>query len=47
MPLTGVDDNFGTRNVRLGPWRIGEIAKAALVLLHLDYDRPLPPGYST
>jgi hypothetical protein len=28
--------------VSLSPTRIGAIAKAALVLLHLEHDRPLP-----
>jgi hypothetical protein len=27
------------RNVSLDPWRIGEIAAAALVLLHYDHGR--------
>lgn len=31
--------------VSLAPTRIGAIAKAALVLLHLEHDRPLPGGY--
>ncbi len=35
------------QNVSLDPARIGDIAKAALVLLHLEYDRPLPGGYAT
>jgi hypothetical protein len=30
------------RRVSLCPWRIGAIAKAALVLLHLEHGRPLP-----
>jgi hypothetical protein len=33
------------RRVSLCPWRISAIAKAALVLLHLEHDRPLPGGY--
>ena len=33
------------RHVGLDPWRIGTITKAALVLLHLEHDRPLPGGY--
>jgi DDE superfamily endonuclease len=33
------------RHVSLDPWRIGTIAKAALVLLHLEHDRPLPGGH--
>jgi len=32
--------------VSLSPTRIGAIAKAALVLLHLEHDRPLPGGYA-
>jgi hypothetical protein len=32
--------------VSLSPTRIGAIAKAALVLLHLEHDRPLPGGYT-
>ena len=32
--------------VSLAPTRIGAIAKAALVLLHLEHDRPLPGGYT-
>jgi hypothetical protein len=35
------------RKVSLDPWRIGAIAKAALVLLHLEHHRPLPGGYTT
>lgn len=31
--------------VSLSPTRIGGIVKAALVLLHLEHDRPLPGGY--
>jgi hypothetical protein len=31
--------------VSLSPSRIGAIAKAALVLLHLEHGRPLPGGY--
>jgi hypothetical protein len=30
------------RRVSLRPWRIGAIAKAALALLHLEHDRPIP-----
>jgi hypothetical protein len=30
------------RRVSVCPWRIGAIAKAALVLLHLEHGRPLP-----
>lgn len=33
------------RRVSLCPWRIGAVTKAALVLLHLEHDRPLPGGY--
>lgn len=33
--------------VSLSPTRIGAIAKAALVLLHLEHGRPLPGGYVT
>ena len=33
------------RHVSLDPWHIGALAKAALVLLHLEHDRPLPGGY--
>ncbi|HET9169300.1 MAG TPA: transposase family protein [Actinospica sp.] len=32
------------QQVSLSPTRIGAIAKAALVLLHLEHDRPLPGG---
>lgn len=32
--------------VSLDPWRISAIAKAALVLLHLEHGRPLPGGYT-
>ncbi len=32
--------------VSLDPWGIGAIAKAALVLLHLEHGRPLPGGYT-
>lgn len=35
------------RRVSLSPWRIGAIAKAALGLLRLEHDRPLPGGYHT
>ena len=35
------------QNVSLDPSRIGGIAKAALVLLHLEHERPLPGGYPT
>jgi len=31
------------RSVSVCPWRIGAIAKAALVLLHLEYNRPCQP----
>jgi DDE superfamily endonuclease len=34
------------RMVSLSPTRIGAIAKAALVLLHLEHGRPLPGGYA-
>ncbi len=34
------------QKVSLDPWRIGAIAKAALVLLHLEHDRTLPGGYT-
>ncbi len=34
------------QRVSLSPTRIGAITKAALVLLHLVYDRPLPGGYT-
>jgi hypothetical protein len=33
------------QRVSLSPTRIGAIAKAALVLLHLEHGRPLPGGY--
>ena len=33
------------RHVSLDTWRIGVITKAALILLHLEHDRPLPGGY--
>ena len=33
------------RMVSLSPGRIGAITKAALVLLHLEHDRPLPGSY--
>jgi hypothetical protein len=32
--------------VSLSPTRIGAIAKAAVVLLHLEHDRPPPGGYT-
>jgi hypothetical protein len=32
--------------ISLDPGRIGAITKAALVLLHLEHDRPLPGGYT-
>lgn len=32
--------------ISLAPGRIGAITKAALVLLHLEHDRPLPGGYT-
>jgi hypothetical protein len=35
------------RRISLCPWRIGAITKAALVLLHLEHDRPLPGDYPT
>jgi hypothetical protein len=35
------------RRVSVCPWRIGAIAKAALVLLHLEHDRPLPARHRT
>jgi hypothetical protein len=28
------------RNVSLNPWRIGKIVAAALVILHIEHDRP-------
>lgn len=31
------------RRVPVCPWRIGAIAKAALVLLHLEHTAPCPP----
>jgi DDE superfamily endonuclease len=34
------------QRVSLSPTRIGAIVKAALVLLHLEHDRPLPGGYA-
>jgi hypothetical protein len=34
------------QTVSLSPTRIGAITKAALVLLHLEYDRPLPGSYT-
>lgn len=34
------------QKISLDPWRIGAIAKAALVLLHLEHGRPLPGGYT-
>lgn len=34
------------QKVSLDPRRIGAIAKAALVLLHLEHHRPLPGGYT-
>jgi hypothetical protein len=34
------------RRVSVCPWRIGAIAKAALVLLHLEHDRPLPSRHT-
>lgn len=33
------------RRVSLCPWHISSISKGALVLLHLEHDRPLPGGY--
>jgi hypothetical protein len=35
------------RRVSMCPWRIGVIAKAALVLLHLEHGRPLPARHTT
>jgi len=35
------------RRVSVCPWRIGAIAKAALVLLHLEHGRPLPAHHPT
>lgn len=35
------------RRVSVCPWRIGVIAKAALVLLHLEHGRPLPAHHPT
>lgn len=32
--------------VSLSPTRIGAIAKATLVLPHLEHNRPLPGGYT-
>ncbi|WP_194924380.1 HARBI1 family protein [Catenulispora pinisilvae] len=34
------------RRVSVCPWRIGAIAKAAIVLLHLEYGRPLPARHT-
>jgi hypothetical protein len=34
------------RHVSLCPWRIGPITQAALVLLHLEHDRPIPGGHT-
>ena len=34
------------RRVSVCPWRIGAIAKAALVLLHLEHGRPLPSRHT-
>jgi hypothetical protein len=34
------------RRVSVCPWRIGAIAKAALVLLHLEHGRPLPARHT-
>lgn len=34
------------QKISLDPWRIGAIVKAALVLLHLEHDHPLPGGYT-
>ena len=34
------------QRVSLSPRPIGAITKAALVLLHLEHDRPLPGGYT-
>lgn len=33
------------RHVSLDPWNISALTKAALVLLHLEHDRPLPGDY--
>jgi hypothetical protein len=35
------------RHVSVCPWRIGAIAKAALVLLYLEHGRPLPTRHTT
>ena len=35
------------QRVSLCPWRIGAIAKAALVLLHLERNRPLPSRHTS
>jgi hypothetical protein len=34
------------QKVSLAPTYIGAIVKAALVLLHLEHNRPLPGGYT-
>jgi hypothetical protein len=34
------------QKISLAPTRIGAIVKAALVLLHLEHNRPLPGGYT-
>ena len=34
------------QKVSLSPTRIGAITKAALVLIHLEHNRPLPGGYA-
>jgi DDE superfamily endonuclease len=34
------------QKISLSPTRIGAITKAALVLLHLEHNRPLPGGYT-
>ena len=34
------------RRVSVCPWRIGAIAKAAIVLLHLEHGRPLPARHT-
>ena len=34
------------QTISLSPTRIGAITKAALVLLHLEHDRPLPSSYT-
>jgi hypothetical protein len=34
------------QKVSLSPTRVGAITKAALVLIHLEHNRPLPGGYA-